>query len=624
MNSGDSSWVLRSPNGGLTASIRLTPEGRLKYKIRRNNTVILEESDMGLTADGVDLGGKLLVEAVHQRTVLETYETRGGHTNAVNHGQEAILMLRHGSSEWKYGLHARAYDDGFAFRYELHVEGSILIQEEASSWSLPPGSLVWLFERNNAWKLKSYAGEWIRVDADELITISSQGPVQGTPLVVELPDQGGYAAIVEAALYGYSGMRLEAVGNRSVKVHFTEAERGFTVKGPFTTPWRVTIVSSDLNGLVNSDLITSLNPPPSEKLFQDTSYIRPGRSVWRWWSLGTGTPEQEREMIEFADRLGFEYTTIDEGWEAWENPWEELQKLTAYAGSKDIGVFVWKRSGEINDPQDDWRAMREFFDKARYAGAAGLKIDFIDNESKAAIDFQIAALEKAAERRLMINFHGISKPTGESRTYPNEISREGIRGLELNKMKEGPIPAWHNAALPFTRFLAGHGDYTPLGFSNRGETTYAHQLATMVVFTSPLQVVAENPAYLLEEESVRAGLDVLKAIPSVWEETRVLEPSVIGELAVFARRRGGIWFLGILNGKPEEVVLERLSLSFLEDKTRYEVTEITDRRERPGLERTVREVVPPSALTTIRLEPNGGYVAMFTSVAEGHIMKDRS
>ncbi|WJH37503.1 glycoside hydrolase family 97 catalytic domain-containing protein [Paenibacillus sp. CC-CFT747] len=345
--------------------------------------------------------------------------------------------------------------------------------------------------------------------------------------------------------------------------------------------------------------------------------MRPGRSVWRWWSLGTGTPEQEREMIDCADQLGFEYTTMDEGWEAWENPWEELQKLTAYAGSKDIGVFVWKRSGEINDPQDNWKAIRDFFDKARNAGAAGLKIDFIDNESKAAIDFEIAALEKAAERRLMINFHGISKPTGESRTYPNEISREGIRGLELNKMKEGPIPAWHNAALPFTRFLAGHGDYTPVGFSNRGETTYAHQLATMVVFTSPLQVVAENPAYLLEEESVRAGLEVLKAIPSVWEETRVLEPSAIGELAVFARRSGGIWFLGILNGKAERVTLERLSLSFLEDGVEYEVTEITDREKPHGLECKVSHEIALSDWTTVRMEPNGGYVAMFTGKQKG-------
>ncbi|WJH33649.1 glycoside hydrolase family 97 N-terminal domain-containing protein [Paenibacillus sp. CC-CFT747] len=158
MNSGDSSWVLRSPNGGLTASIRLTPEGRLKYKVRRNKTVILEESDMGLTADGVDLGQNVLVESVRQGNVFEIYETRGGHSQAVYHGHEAILKLQHGSSGWKYGLQARACDDGFAFRYELHEEGSINIQEEASSWSLPALSRVWLFERNNAWKLKSYAG----------------------------------------------------------------------------------------------------------------------------------------------------------------------------------------------------------------------------------------------------------------------------------------------------------------------------------------------------------------------------------------------------------------------------------------------------------------------------------
>src|SRR5690606_5872289 len=129
------------------------------------------------------------------------------------------------------------------------------------------------------------------------------------------------------------------------------------------------------------------------------------------------TPEQEREVIDQAAALGFEYTTIDEGWERWDRPWDTVKELASYASERNVGVFVWKRSKEIDDPANNWQAMREFFDHAVAAGTAGLKIDFIDNESKAAIDFEIAALRLAAERKLMINFHGISKPTGEVRTY---------------------------------------------------------------------------------------------------------------------------------------------------------------------------------------------------------------
>jgi len=603
---------LHSPEGILTATVRRTGGSRLTYEVKRGEAPIVDPSELGITADGVALGQGVEIESVRQGTIRETYAVRGWHTEALNDCNEWIFALRHAASGRTWELHARMYDDGFAYRYVLPgaPEAGTTIRGEASSWRLPSGSRVWLFERNNGWKLKSYAGEWIRADAEALHTVSSQGPVQGSPLVVELPNGGGYAAVLEAALYDYSGMRLEAIGDRTVRANFTEGDAGFRVEGAVTTPWRVTLVSPDLNGLVNSDLLTNLNPPPSEALFPDSSYIRPGRSAWRWWSLGTGTPEQERAVVDQAAALGFEYTTVDEGWEAWPDAWNELKRLTEHAKERGVGVFAWKRSKEIDDPRDGWRVMREFFDRARGAGAVGLKIDFIDNESKAAIDFEIAALRLAAERRLMINFHGISKPTGESRTYPNEISREGIRGLELNKMKEGPIPAWHNAALPFTRFVAGHGDYTPVGFSNPGDTTYTHQLATMIAFTSPLQVVAENPAFLLEEASVRPALDVLRSIPAVWDETCVLEPSAIGELAVFARRSGDDWYLGILNGKAERVAIERLPLAFLEEGASYAVVELSD-AEPNRFERKESVAAAPAAFSDIVLEPNGGFVAVF-------------
>ena len=209
----------------------------------------------------------------------------------------------------------------------------------------------------------------------------------------------------------------------------------------------------------------------------------------------------------------------------------------------------------------------------------------------------------------MINFHGISKPTGESRTYPNEMTREGIRGLELNKMKEGPIPAFHNAALPFTRFVAGHGDYTPVGYSNPGPTTFAHQLATAIVFTSPLQVIAENPAVLLEDERVVPALDVLMAIPPVWDETRVLAPSAIAETAVFARRSGASWFVGALNGTEETRTIDRLDLSFLGTGTYRAVLLSSPEPER--FRRIERELGSAERTLAVTMGPGDGFAAMF-------------
>ncbi|MCM3747005.1 glycoside hydrolase family 97 protein [Paenibacillus pasadenensis] len=614
---------LESPDGTIAIEIFLT-KGRLQYAIQKKGQVVMEAADLGVTVDGRDLGLAECFGPLQGKSMNETYPVRGGHSIGVNRCMEWTIPVVYTEETAACELHVRLYDDGAAFRYFVPGSGERTVNGEASSWRIPDGSRVWYFERNNDWKLKSYAGEFIHTESARLHEASSQGPLQGTPLVIELPSGQGYAAIMEAALYDYSGMRLEAVGEGIVRANFTEGERGFAVDGPILTPWRVTLCAADLNGLVNSDLLTNLNPPPSEELFADTGYLKPGRSVWSWWSSDTGTVEDEREMMGLAAELGFEYTTIDEGWELWPKPWQQLAELTEYGRNAGVGIFVWKRSKEIDDPGDDWRQLRQFLDRVSDAGVAGVKIDFIDNEAKTAIDFEIAALEQAAKRKLIVNFHGISKPTGECRTYPNELTREGIRGLELNKMEEGPIPAWHNAALPFTRFVAGHGDYTPVGFSNPGHTTAAHQLATAIVFTSPIQVIAEHPRYLLQQPAIAPAVDILRTLPSVWDETIVLASSSIGELAAFARRSGNTWFVAWLNGLDRPVRLENVDLSFL-GEGRYNAYYVEDAELKDAIDAS--RTTPAGALVNrmeegtgqdfklnVELKPVGGFVARFNRI----------
>ncbi len=608
------SYELRSPTGIITAQFAITnDEDRLTVAVYREGQPITDISELGITVDGIDLGRNVTLlngDAV-QVTYDESYETRGVHALARNYYCTITLALLHQPSGQRYEVDARTYDDGFAYRYRLVGEGSRRVNGERSSWAIPIGTTIWYFERNSIWKLRSYAGEWLQAPIEDMTMVSSEGPVQGLPLVVKYPDRRGYTALLEAALCDYSGMRLRAVGDNCFQSDFWEGEAGFEVEGNIVTPWRVVLSSADLNGLVNSDLLTNLNPAPNPEWFSDTSYIKPGRSVFRWWCRGTGTPEEEQEFISYAAQLSFEYTIFDEGWERWDDKWPTVKRLTAYAANLSVGVFLWKRSKEIDNPDDDYRVMHEFMDAVATAGAVGMKIDFIDRDSKDAIDFEIRALQLAAERKLMINFHGISKPTGESRTYPNEISREGIRGLELNKMDEGPIPAFHNAALPFTRFIAGHGDYTPVGFSNPGATTYAHQLATAVVFTSPMQVISEDPKVLLEDPDVKPCLDVLMALPTVWDETIVLDPSSIGELALFARRKGHTWYVAGINGTSQPMALHNIHMSFLDAEKSYQKVVLTDDGER----RLVREesvVLGSNEVWNEQMLTHGGIVAVFT------------
>ncbi len=546
------SFYLESPDQNLNLYIYKDTNDGIKYTLKTNEQTIIAPSKLGIVVNDTDFGQGVKWSEPVVENITTSSIRRGVHSIALNKCRELKLPLFHQQSGYKFQLEFRLFNDGVAYRYIMPGKGKQWIKAEHSSWKIPQQSRIWYFERENDWKLKSYAGEWLSTTIDSLPVISPTGPVQGTPLVIELEDNSGFLLISEAALYDYSGMRLESVAERTVKVNFGEGKSGFYVRDTVTTPWRVAVYTKTLNALVNSDLIWNLNPKPDETLFSDTDWIKPGRSVWRWWSLGTGNPDEEKRYIDYAQKLKFEYTIIDEGWGGWPNYWEKVKELCAYGVKKNVGVWLWKHSNQIEDTTDNYAAMRAFLDKIEDAGAVGLKVDFMNAESKDKIDFEIRLLEEAAKRRLMVNFHGCHQSSGEARTFPNEMTREGIRGLELNRMTEGPIPARHNAALPFTRFAAGQADYTPLGFTAPGPTSWAHQLATVVVFTSPLQVIAENAEFLLNNKLIEPVLPVLSAIPSVWDETVVLPGSAIGKLAAFARRSGKRWFVGILNGGKKQ------------------------------------------------------------------------
>lgn len=450
----------------------------------------------------------------------------------------------------KMQVRFRMFDNALAFRYENTSIEPDHINRELSSWTLPSETITWYFERKNAWKLKSYAGTWEKTPLSDLCNVADS-PIQGTPLVFKF-SFGKYGFISEAALENYSGMRLEADSMNTLTVNFTEGDNGFDVPAKFISPWRVFFVGDDLNALVNQSVIKDLSPKPNSDLYADMSYIIPGKCAWRWFSKGTGTPIQERQVIDEAAKMNFMYSLIDDGWKDWKNCWKEAEELVAYAKDKNVRLLFWQHSKPLRVVDNDYEDMRNFLDSIAFIGAAGVKVDFMDSEAKQLIDFEIKLLKECAKRQLVVNFHGCHAPSGEVYTYPNELTREGIRGIELNKMCEGYIPSYHNAALPFTRLMVGHGDYTPLTFTVPGETSFAHQLATLVCFNSPLQTIAEDPGLLLNEVHVNLAADFVRNVPTVWDEVRVLPQSEIGKLAVIAKRKGCDWYIGILNGEAIE------------------------------------------------------------------------
>jgi alpha-glucosidase len=555
--------LVTSPDGTLSGELLIDRSFGLSYQVIWNGHPEGGPGHIGLKlqdAEGTsnyEIGRHPTFETATRSTISEQYRIHGAKAVA----QNTANILRIGMREWngrRYAVEARAFDSGFAWRILLADLGSrTKVLGETSTWILPPGE-AWFGERNNDWKLKSYAGEFRHTAVDNLPSISEQGPIQTPPLVVELPQKAGFELVTEADLENYSGMRLRAAGNRKLEVDFTEGAEGFEISGKVTTPWRVTLLCRDLNCLVNNTLIENLNPAADPILFPDTSYIHEGRFVWRYMSRETGSPSQEAEFVDFATALGYEYTLVDDGWKGWETPWPSMNRLVQYAKSKNVGVFAWKDSNEISNPAQDYAEARDFLDHAMDAGLAGVKIDFINGESKEKIDFERRVLSLAAERRLMVDFHGLQKPTGEERTFPNGMSREAVRGIELNRMPEGPLAPSHNAALPFTRFAIGPADYTPVNLQWPGATTWSHQLATAILLSSPWLVIAEDPEFLLKNSDAAPALAVFREIPTSWDETVVLDGSRIGDLIGMARRKGSNWFLAVINGSSRPAALPGL------------------------------------------------------------------
>ncbi|MBN2137490.1 MAG: glycoside hydrolase family 97 catalytic domain-containing protein [Sedimentisphaerales bacterium] len=605
--------VVKSPNGKVSAVISKSPSGQLQYQVQHAGRAVVEPSPLGVTVDNANLGRGVELGKPKRSSIKESYPSRGVHATAVNRCKIARIPVTHTATATQYELQVRCFDDGVGLRYIIDGKPSYTVSGEDTSFKLPADSKVW-FQTNTA----NYEAEYSAAAIEKMPTDKHVGP----PLVVELPRGGGYAAITEAALFNYSGMTLRPQGgdSRTFQAAFDD-DKTWELKDKVKTPWRVVITAPNLDAMVNTDIIGNLNDPPSKQL-AEADWIKPGRAFWHWWSGTMGNwdsvaYDKQFAWIDNAAEFGFEYYLVDAGWEfTWKKPgkdeWQHLKELCDYAAKKNVGIIVWKRwnVGSTEGVQEtnaiNTRSTRlEFFSRCRQAGVAGVKIDYMDSEAKNTIDFYTDVLKDSIAYKLMINFHGANKPTGESRTYPNEVTREGIKGLEYNKWSN--LSPGHYASLPFTRYIAGHGDFTPCTFNAEmlKGTTFALQLAAAVCYTSPVMHYADKPELYLKS----AAADVIKEIPSTWVETRVLPGSKIGDLAVMARRDcRGRWFAGIINGSGAREYT--LDLSFL-GKGSYKSIQLGDKPGKADAFERFRKTVTKSDSIEVKMNAGGGFVAMF-------------
>jgi alpha-glucosidase len=598
--------VVQSPDGAV--HFKLFPQmNGLGYTITFNGKTIIKPSAFLMTVDGISVTQNPALTKTERYKINETYQWRGVHSKAINHCNGAKISI---NNKPECTLEVRVFNDGAAFRIIIAGEkNENRIPGEMTVFNIPSKSTIWYHDLN-----MHYESVHVKKQIDEV----RKGEWVAPPATFKLP-KGIYASITEAALVNYAGMALQADGKNGLvlrlaneqptsypyKLRYSPADtlrlrQPAVISGTITTPWRVVMIGKDLNSLVNSDIVANLNAPPDPKLFPEginTSWIKPGRAVWKYLNGGgTGSLEVMKHFTDGAAALGFEHNILEGFWTGWTQ--DQIKELVDYSNKKGVSIWLWKHSKSLRSPL----ARDSFFRKCNELGVAGAKIDFFDSEAKEVIDLYENILKEAAKYHVMCDFHGANKPTGLARTYPNEMIREAVKGMEASKLVDR---ATHETTIAFTRFLAGPAEYTVVHFGDRRKnTTWAHQVASAAILSGPLLTYAANPDTILANPAA----EIIKSIPAVWDETIVLPPSKIGSLAVFARRKGSIWFLAVMNGVKQQKI--RIPLSFLRGNYKAYVAK-DDGNNSASI---IIEHSSYSSKDTIELNlvPGGGFIARFS------------
>ncbi|MET0405378.1 MAG: glycoside hydrolase family 97 catalytic domain-containing protein [Cystobacter sp.] len=568
-------WAVSSPNGATSISVSLnTSTGALSYSATQGGATVIENSALGLSTSLGDFSSGLSFLGRVNATVNESYSAPGRKkASALNSANEAVLRFSKGGQE--VDLVVRAYNDGIAYRYRIPGSGSLWVYGESSAFNLPDSSTGYAQDF-----VVSYEGAY--APRGNFSSGNFGMPVLATAgsrwvLLAESDIGSSYHTV---HLSGGSGNNLRVVWPTSTSV---------STSRQFDSPWRLAIIGS-LSTLVESGLVDHLSAPSR---ISDTSWIRPGRSAWSW-RAGGSQPDYNTHVafVDSASAMGWEYYLADEGWQ---DSW--APSLVNYASAKNVGIWLWVHNRDVRTESQ----MRTLFSRWAGWGVRGVKVDFFEDDAQATMQVFEKLAQVAAEYRLLLNFHGCTKPNGISRKWPNILSHEAVAGAE-----QGELSAAHNISLVFTRNVLGPMDYTPGAYSNTGErTTWAHHTALPVLFSSYVQHYSDHGAMYRNS----LARDFLRALPSTWDDTRLLEgdPS---RYATIARRRDNDWYVGtIASGSARTAVIP---LSFLTAGTTYTAHIYQDGTSDNDITYRVQSVSSASVLN-LPVRANGGAAIRLTT-----------
>jgi len=614
--------ALRSPDGLLQVDVSVNDQQQLVYTVQRAGQPVLLASRLGLVlAQGDFANGLKLVSTSPVKAHREQYTLVAGKTSRVDTLANEQRFTVANAAGQQLVLTLRASNDGLALRYTVGGAGRKTFKEELTSFAFPADARAWLQPMSVAktgWKRTnpSYE-EHYQTD----IPVGTAAPSHAGWVFPALFRSGtNWVALTEAGMDGrFHASRLASDSTGATyRIGLPEASEVYTgghllanVDGPLTTPWRVLAIGP-LKTVMESTLGTDLAAPA---VAVDKATLKPGPASWSWALLkDDGTVfEVQKRFIDYAADMHWPYTLVDADWDRKIGD-AKMKELADYARTKGVALIAWyNSSGAWNDTEYSPKgALLTQADRAREfarmkaIGVKGLKVDFFGGDGASMQAYYVDLLKDTAAAGLLMNFHGATLPRGWSRTYPQLMTTEAVKGFEFATFtqEDQDKVVRHAAMLPFARNLFDPMDFTPVVFADvpgiKRATRNGFELAQSVLFLSGIQHYAETPEGMA---TVPAYVkDFMRELPRHWDEVRFLDGEP-GRFVVLARRAGKQWFVAGLNAddQPREVQLDLAWLATHKGEL------ITD-GEGPREFSQGRLAAPAAKLT---LAPHGGFVARF-------------
>ena len=563
---------LTSPDGNLVFSFcqeKMSGEGKIMlYNVSYKGKTVIGTSKMGVEIDNKTFESALAVPHDSCKTWCENmnfigterickdtlwHPAYGEWASIRDHYNSMTLRFMKGSSKdssepfdkmkcYYLNIEVRAYNEGIAFRYTFPETSNGLflhLTDELTTFCFEPKAKAW----HTAWAQGPYS----------LLPLKEWKDESERPLTLKLSN-GLYVSLLEAEMINYARTKFKLIDDDVLKAQIYSSVDIIT---PYSTSWRTVMVGEKATDLINHDyLVLNLNEPCK---MPDTSWLKPGK-VFR-----SGITQKEAlAAVDFAAERGLQYIHFDSRWYGPEMKVSSsalaveksrdlnIPEVVNYAKSKGIGLFLYVNQRALYNKLDSILPLYESW------GVKGIKFGFVQVGNQMWSTWLHEAVKKCAEHHLMVDIHDEYRPTGFSRTYPNLMTQEGIRGNE-----EMPTAA-HNVTLPFTRFIAGPADYTLCYFNKRVKNTHAHQLAMAVVYYSPITFMYwyDSPKNYKGEPE----LEFWKDVPTVWDETCALQGEP-GSYIVTARRSHDDWYLGAMTNTEARTV--KVKCDFLQKGKSY-------------------------------------------------------